>query len=231
MRQLDIIFPVYNEKDIIGKVLEEWKRNLGDKLSYSFIVCEDGSTDGTKQILKNLQKKFPIILNQKTYRRGYGQAVLDGMRSSQAEYILCVDSDGQCDPSDIFNFWQNRKKANVIIGWRKNRSDSTHRKLFSFLFGCVFRILFPNNIHDPSVPYVLFQKKTVLPYLRYLGFLKEGFWWGFIGMCTKNNISVFEVPIHHRKRFIGETHVYKIGKLPTIVLRNLFGLWLLRIAK
>ncbi len=225
MDDLNIILPVHNEKKTIKIVLKEWKRELEKhKIKYHFIICEDGSTDGTKDVLKKIKKKHNLILNQKQKRRGYGEAVIAGIKSAHSKYILCVDSDGQCDPKDFIKFWVNKDKANVLIGWRTKRADSPQRKLFSLMFKIVFKLLFPTPIHDPSCPYVLFKKQTILPYLKYLKYLKEGFWWGFVGVCVKKKLTLYEISISHRKRLKGETVVYKFNKIPLIALINLWGL-------
>lgn len=232
MVQLAIILPVYNEKDSIEIVFKEWKYELDKQnIKYSFVVCEDGSTDGTKELLMQLQKKYPLVLNQRQERRGYGGAVIDGIKSADSEYVLCIDSDGQCDPKDFLSFWDSREKAHAIIGWRKKRADPLQRKIFSLLFKTIFVILFPTSIHDPSAPYVLFKKQTIIPHTSHLKHLREGFWWGFIGMCTRKNLSLHEIPIKHRKRIKGETQVYKMEKLFGIFIRNFLGLLKLKLVK
>src|SRR3989338_9171250 len=179
MYDLSIILPVHNEKETIELVLQEWKKELENfPLKYKLVICEDGSTDGTQKLLLKIRKKYRLILNQKAYRRGYGQAVIDGIKTADSKYILCVDSDGQCDPKDFKNFWLKRNQDKVIIGWRRQRADPIERKLFSFLFKIWFKLSFPSNIRDPSCSYVLFRKKTILPFLKYLNFMNEGFWWG-----------------------------------------------------
>ncbi|HKY73786.1 MAG TPA: glycosyltransferase family 2 protein [Patescibacteria group bacterium] len=231
MKSLSVIFPVYNERESIGHVLHEWSKVLRDlKISYELVVCEDGSTDGTSEFLRIIKKKYRLTLNQSTARRGYGGAVLSGIKTAKHPLILCVDSDGQCDPKDVEKFLKMFKKGTVLIGWRTHRQDSHKRILFSRGFKYVFSILFPNLLHDPSAPFVLFEKHTTKKLSHLLGFLKEGFWWGFVGACLRTGIPVIELPIHHRKRLVGNTQVYRPGKIPGIAMRNLFGLLKLRFA-
>ena len=232
MNKISVIFPVYNERETIERVLKEWSKELKKlNVSYEFIVCEDGSTDGTSEFLMKLEKKHKLKLNQEKFRRGYGRAVIDGIKIAKSQYILSIDSDGQCDPKNFEKFWKNRKKADILIGWRTERADAIQRKVFSFMFKSVFKTLFPINIHDPSAPFVLYKKNTVLPYLKYFKFLKEGFWWGFIGTAVKKRLTIFELPINHRLRLNGETVVYKTEKIPSIAFRNLFGLFKLKLTK
>lgn len=228
--KIDIILPVYNEKNSIERVLKEWIKKIPSNFDYRFIICEDGSTDGTSELLVNLKKKYKLSLNQKKERRGYSKAVLDGIGDAKSDYILCIDSDGQCDPRDFLNFWETRKSSDVLIGWRQNREDVIQRKLFSLMFKIFFKMLFPTNLHDPSAPFVLFKRKKILPYLKHLLFLKEGFWWGFVGMCVKKRILISELPMNHRKRIDGKTNVYLLKKIPFIAIRNLFGLIRLKLS-
>jgi len=232
MVSLSIVLPVFNERNSIEDVLKEWSSELKkQKINYEFVICEDGSTDGTSEFVRIIQKKYKLVLNQVKYRRGYGGAVIDGIKTANSEYILSIDSDGQCDAKDVKKFWEKREKADVIIGWRTERADTVQRRFFSFLFKTVFKTLFPTKIHDPSAPFVLYKKKTVFPYLKYFKFLKEGFWWGFIGAAVKKNLTIYELPMNHRLRLNGETVVYKTNKIPSIAFRNLVGLFKLKLEK
>lgn len=228
---LSIIFPVYNERKTIHRVLSEWSEQLQRfSLSYVFVICEDGSTDGTSEYLRSLTSQYPIELHQSNRRLGYGPAVISGIRSAKSTWILCVDSDGQCDPKDFVRFWQLRHSADVLYGYRKKRADVWSRKLYSKLFKLALIILFGRAIRDPSCPYVLFQKRVIVPYIAYLSHLKEGFWWGFTGMCFKKSLTIFEIPVDHHVRYDGKTQIYSWGHIPSIAYRNLRGLVQLRIA-
>ncbi len=222
---ISIILPVFNERDIIESVISECHQvfsKLG--IRHTLVVCEDGSTDGTTAFLRSIQRKYHLILNQKKYRRGYGQAVLAGIKLAKTEYILCLDSDGQCDPKDFRQFIKAWGRADVLIGWRTTRLDAKQRLIFSALFKKLHKFLFPNSLHDASCPFVLFRKSQFLPLLKYLCYLREGFWWGFVAICIKQHISILELPIHHRLRLKGTTQVYKPKKIPGIALRNIIGL-------
>lgn len=232
MVDLNIILPVHNEVNSIGTVLKEWEEELNKlKISHEFIVCEDGSTDGTKDLLKQLQNNFPIRLSQKAEQRGYGKAVIDGIKIAHSHFILCIDSDGQCNPKDFNEFWCNKNKADVLIGWRTHRQDTFLRKLYSGTFKKVFNVFFPSRLHDPSAPFVLSRKENFIDNLHYLFFLQEGFWWGFVGMCSKQNLMIREIPINHRLRMDGGTRVFIFRKIIVIALRNVIGLVKLKLAR
>ncbi len=232
-QNISICLPIYNEAESISIVIQEWQ-DLMEKLSldYKIICSEDGSTDGTKEIVKKLCKQNSRIIDNTTNeKRGYTKAVLSGVNASDSEYILCIDSDGQCDPADFINFWKNREKIEekfFLIGNRFNRKDGITRLIISKSFKIFHKILFKNNLSDPSCPYVFFKKEQFNLIEKKLNYTQEGFWWGFVGACILNKFQFFEIKINHRKRLKGNTNVYKLHKLPLIAIRNALGLLKLR---
>jgi glycosyltransferase involved in cell wall biosynthesis len=234
MPNLSLVLPVYNEVGSLEAVVSTWDSCLTKipGLEHVFIICEDGSTDGTKELVVNLELRFPVINNSVSRRRGYGQAVREGIGLAKTEYVLCIDSDGQIGPPDqMKEIWNRRSKDCFLVGWRHPRVDPAIRLLYSRLFGIYHRVLFPHRLHDPSCPFVfghlnLFQ--SVEPYLIYM---TEGFWWGFVGACYRLGIGIEEVQIRHSKRFAGKTEIYKPTKMLAIMVRNAVGLLKLRLAE
>ena len=90
--------------------------------------------------------------------------------------------------------------------------------------------MFPNQIKDPSCPYVLFEKKLIGKIDVYLNYVEEAFWWLFVAACIKKKIKIYQTDINHRERFHGITQVYKLHKFPTIFIKNCLGLVKLRLA-
>ena len=232
-QNISICLPIFNEAKSINFVIDEWV-NLMNKLSldYKIICSEDGSTDGTKEILKEITKKNPNIINNSSdKKRGYTKAVISGIEKAETNFVLCIDSDGQCDPSDFKNFWKKKadlKKNYFLIGNRVDRKDGFFRSIISKSFKIYHKILFKNDLSDPSCPYVLFKKKNFGLIKNKLHYMQEGFWWGFIACCLLNKIKILEIEINHRKRIDGDTNVYKVNKLPMIAIRNAIGLLKLR---
>jgi glycosyltransferase involved in cell wall biosynthesis len=152
----------------------------------------------------------------------------EGMEMCEADFLLCLDSDGQCDPRDFAKFWDVRNTADVIIGWRVHRADPLVRRLFSKFFYMLYQIVFRVPVHDPSCPYVLMRKSVAKTLGRELGAMKEGFWWEFVARAHRKGFSLRELPIHHQLRTAGVTQVYKWKKMPEIFLRHvaaIFTVW------
>ena len=226
MNSLSIVLPVHNEKDNLNELVRSWSASLRfHKLDYEFVIVEDGSTDGTKELIKELEKKYPIVNLSQNQKRGYGLAVLDGIYKSTKEYILCTDSDNQIKVHSLINNLNNFPKENTfLIGYRNPRKDPFNRIIYSKLFKLFHDLLFNSNLKDPSCPFFLGSKQT---YLRLekkkLLQMREGFWWGFVGVCKKEKLNFKEVPIDHFKRKSGEAG-YKLGDLFSIIFRNVLGL-------
>jgi glycosyltransferase involved in cell wall biosynthesis len=227
---LSVILPVHNEIDSLERVVSEWNSFFHSipGLQPVFIICEDGSTDGTKELIFALERKYPILNNSVLHRRGYGQAVRDGIALAKTDYVLCIDSDGQIGPDRIQEMWHLRSEAQFLMGWRYPRLDPPLRLIYSRLFKLYHAMLFPNRLHDPSCPLVLGHAKLFAKVAPCLVYMKEGFWWGFVGACWKLNIPIEEIQISHRERLAGSTQVFKLAKMPGIIFRNGVGLLKLR---
>lgn len=233
MYDLAINLPIHNEGRSISKVIDEWDQRLASlNINYCLIFSEDGSKDNTKDVLLSyINKNKRYENNIVETRRGYSGAVISGVKLADSEFILCIDSDGQCDPGDFENFWKRRNDADVIMGYRNPRVDNNLRKIYSSMFKLYHRILFGKSLKDPSCPYVLFKKSYFSKLEKYLYFTLEGFWWGFVAGCKKIDSSIIELPVNHRVRMEGETQVYKISKIPSIALRNAIGLLKIKFMK
>jgi dolichol-phosphate mannosyltransferase len=226
--EVEILLPVHNEGGSIEAVIREIHAEFSSKVAIQFIICEDGSIDNTKEVLRRLDEELPMKLMIATERKGYSRAVRDGMEALTAPYLLCLDSDGQCDPKDFWSFWEKRENYDMILGWRVNRADMAWRRIFSRSFYLFYQLFFHVPVNDPSCPYMLTKKGVVQRLLPELGEMKQGFWWEFVARVHRRGYSILELPIQHRDRLAGETQVYKLSKLPGIGWRHfvaLFKIW------
>jgi glycosyltransferase involved in cell wall biosynthesis len=222
---LSIVMPIFNEVKSLEHVVSKWNKYLNSKnILHEFVLCEDGSTDGTKELIKKLKNIYSISDQSVQNRRGYGRGVIAGIIASKYEFILCIDSDGQCMPDSFLDFYNNKHLADILIGNRNPRNDPIIRIIYSKLFKIIHDYLFNTKIKDPSCPYVLGRKKNYLKLLNKLEYLSEGFWWGFIGAAKMLGFKLMEIKIIHYKRHDGCSVVYKINKMPMIIIKNIIGL-------
>ena len=136
---LEILMPAHNEAESLSKLIPEIDNNIKGKIDYSIIICGDGSSDDTLRVIEEFKKSYPIKLITSKNKKGYSVPVLDGIKYAKADYLLIMDSDGQSNPEEIINFWNCRKKANLVNGHRANRKDYMYRRLYSKLALLVYK--------------------------------------------------------------------------------------------
>lgn len=227
---VEIVVPVHNEALSIGGTLQEFHRVATRAgLDVLFHVSEDGSSDGTAQVVADLAHELPIILDSAPGRKGYSRAVLDGLQATTRPVVGFIDGDGQCDPADLRRLVDALEGADMVTGYRSPRADTRQRRAMSGAFGLVYQLLFRVNLKDPSNPYGLIRRPALDRVLTgRVGFLPQGFWWEFNARAAAAGIDVRQIPIHHRARSAGSTQVYTLKKVPRIAFEHIIGLWRLR---
>ena len=90
--ELQILMPAHNEAKTIKAHIIKIHNNIRKKINFSFLICEDGSSDNTLQILKKIKKKYKIKILTKKYKQGYSKAVISGIKKASANYLLIMDS-------------------------------------------------------------------------------------------------------------------------------------------
>ncbi len=226
MISISIVLPIHNEANNLRELLTSWNLALiENEIDHEFVLVEDGSTDGTKDLISKLETIFPIINLSQKQKRGYSKAVVDGITHSKKNFILCTDSDNQIKVSSLIENLINLPNENeFLIGYRNPRKDPWNRLLYSKLFKILHSVLFNSKLIDPSCPFVLGLNSTFKKLdKKKLLFMKEGFWWGFIGLSISRNIKFVQKPIKHYPRIEGEAG-YKLKNLLGIIFRNIYGL-------
>ena len=145
MKSISIVFPVHNEFYNLEKLLSDWATKLNsNKIEYEFVIVEDGSTDGTKELILKLESIYNIVNLSKNEKRGYSKAVIDGIYASRKQYLLCTDSDNQIKVDSLLESFDILPNYNeFIIGFRNPRKDPINRLIYSWLFK-IFHSLFFN---------------------------------------------------------------------------------------
>lgn len=227
---VSLVLPVYNEADNIERVIRSFYDEVGKRVSLQIVVAEDGSTDGTKEILNKLSQEIPMVLISGKERLGYTGGLKRGLQEATGDYVLFCDSDGQYFPSDFFGMFRMRDGFDVIDGWRVNRADTNFRKVMSQTFQILARVLFGiTGLHDITAPYRLVKREVALRVIGQVKHMSESFWTEFTIRAVKCGARIKEVPVRHRLRFSGDTVVYKPKKLPKIVynqFKGMLNLWI-----
>ncbi|MBC7554960.1 MAG: glycosyltransferase family 2 protein [Taibaiella sp.] len=165
INNLWVVMPVYNEEEAITSVCEEWYRALeATGLNYTLCILNDGSKDGTLKILNEFAAKYRRLKIIDKANSGHGQSCVLGYNialENGADWILQIDSDGQCDPQYFPAFVQLAATRKAIYGFRKTRDDGFKRYLIS-RFVTLFTFAATGQwVKDANVPYRLIHESVM----------------------------------------------------------------------
>ncbi len=157
-----VVLPAYNEASTIAQTITEANDHFSKiNPNIEYLVVEDGSTDGTPQVLSRLQCIMPCLrVNSSTRRKGYPTAVRDGLLSvgKDADRILFMDSDGQYDPRDFQKLVRFADNADIVIGRRTSRAESRLRVFLSIGVRLLARRMFGLKCLDITSAFRLMRR-------------------------------------------------------------------------
>jgi glycosyltransferase involved in cell wall biosynthesis len=161
IKKLSIVIPVYNEKDTIKEILKKVKAvNLGD-IESEIILVDDFSTDGTREILKDLQKLDKgLKVFFKAENTGKGFTLKEGFKHTTGDYVIVQDADLEYDPQDYIKLLRELTEdgAQVIYGSRfsGNYEDMSNLHYFgNKLLTLIVNVLFGVMLTDMETCYKL----------------------------------------------------------------------------
>lgn len=201
--EISVVIPLYNEEESVRE-LHQQLRSMLNRVNprYELIFVDDGSTDRSFQVLRDLKRtdhRIKII----RFRRNYGKsaALSVGFEKAMGNVVITMDADLQDDPNEIPSLIKRLEDGyDLVSGWKKVRRDPISKTLPSRCFNFVTGVLTGIRIHDFNCGLKAYRKdvvKTVNVYgelHRYIPVLAH--WDGF---------RVGEMIVHHRPRKYGKT--------------------------
>ena len=156
--------PAYNEADNIEDTIKQWYMiiefltRMG--VETRFVIANDGSKDNTFAIMENLKERYPLLEPLDKPNSGHGATVLYLYRYAireGADYIFQTDSDGQTNPEEFWQMWENRDKFDFQIGYRQGRQDGGSRVFVTKILRLVVWLMFHEWVIDANTPFRLMK--------------------------------------------------------------------------
>lgn len=201
--KISVVIPVYNERENLPDLHEALTLALQDR-EYELVFVDDGSRDGSQEILTNFASNDPDHTRVIVFRRNYGQtaAIAAGIDHSIGDVIVTIDADMQNDPADIpMMLGKIDEGYDVVSGWRKDRKDAfLTRKLPSNAANLLISKVTGVELHDYGCTLKVYRREVLEGYRLY-GEMHR-FIPAYAGWVGAN---IVEVPVNHRPRVHGTT--------------------------
>jgi len=215
--QLSLVIPAYNEAGALPALLEEVEQvcaRLG--LSWEVVVVDDGSTDGTGELLEKHAREHEGVRAVRL-RRNFGKsaALTAGFDHSFGEIVITLDADGQDDPAEIPALIAKLDEGyDVVSGWKRRRRDPIMKRWSSRLFNWVTARVSGVGLHDFNCGLKAYRGDCVRS-LEIYGELHR-----YVPvLAAQRGWRVAELPVEHRPRLHG-TSKFGVARYP----RGLFDL-------
>ena len=228
--QISVVIPLYNEAESLPELMA-WIHRVMEANSYSYevIMIDDGSDDGSWDVITSLRNQYPQLKGIK-FQRNYGKsaALNEGFKAAQGAMVMTMDADLQDSPDEIPEFYTMimDQGYHLVSGWKKKRFDNTFTKnIPSKLYNTVASKSSGIHLHDFNCGIKAYQLKVVKSIEvfgemhRYIPILAK--WAGFSKIGEK--VVVHQARKYGTTKFGWERFVNGFLDLMTIQFLSKFG--------
>lgn len=164
--QISVVIPLFNEAESLPELMA-WIHRVMDANSFTYevIMIDDGSDDGSWEVIATLRNQYPALKGIK-FQRNYGKsaALNEGFKAAQGDMVMTMDADLQDSPDEIPEFYQmiTEQGYQLVSGWKKKRFDNTLTKnIPSKLYNAVASKSSGIKLHDFNCGIKAYQLKVV----------------------------------------------------------------------
>jgi glycosyltransferase involved in cell wall biosynthesis len=221
---LTVFLPSHNEEGNIERVVGGFRSTLPEAAdNFEIIVVDDGSSDRTGKLADRLAAEDPHVkVVHHERNRGYGGAVISGIRAASQPYVLLCDGDGQFDPADVKLLAAHIGDCDCVIGRRRHRADPLMRRVNGRVWTILMRLLFGINAHDIDCGFKLFRREILEGVeLHAKGAMIST---ELMARLAGNGARICEVEVKHLPRLAGEQSGNSL-KVIARAFRELFALY------
>jgi len=212
---LSIIIPIFNEEKNINELYSRLIKALDEvDKTYEIIFIDDGSVDGSFELLKQVAS-YNERVKAIRFVRNFGQtaAMSAGINASKGDTLISMDGDLQNDPADIKNLLAKLDEGyDVVSGWRKNRQDKLSRKLPSKIANQIISMVGGVHLHDYGCSLKAY-KREIIKEIKLYGEMHR-----FIPIYASwQGAKIAEIPVLHHARRFGKSK-YGFGRTVKVIL-------------
>jgi len=202
--ELSVVVPVFREADGVAHFLEHWTSTLdGLEIDYEMLIYDDGSGDdgsgdGTLDVLERCAEERPRLKVQTQDNRGHGRTIRRGYEESRGQWVFQVDSDDEISAEHFHRLWEQRENHDLLLGSRENTDQPRARRLVSTLSSLAVGLCFGRGIRDVNTPYRLMRRSALsalLPLVPEHAFAPNVI---LSGLFVRNALRITELSVPRR---------------------------------
>jgi dolichyl-phosphate beta-glucosyltransferase len=202
--QLSVVIPAYNEEQRLPRTVELIERYLDGKgISYELILVDDGSTDGTRQVMDvAAERNRKVRLESLPTNRGKGRALAAGVAVSSGEEVLVTDADLSTPIEELENLEAALKSgagvaiaSRAVSGSRVEIPQPIYRVLMGKVFNLIVQVVLLPGIWDTQCGFKLFKADVARPVFAAL--TTDGFGYDpeVLYLAKRRGVKIVEVPV------------------------------------
>ena len=222
---LSIIVPCYNEEPNIPRLWEEIKKAMeASDVSWELILIDDGSHDGTRRLIKELEESDPRVKGvYHETNRGIVAGWKSGLAASEGKLVVTTDADLQYLPSDIPKLVAKQREtgADLVQGWRRfSQKVPLWRRIISYSLSWMLKVLFGLKLKDVKSGFVVYKREVFEDILDYRYPYRE--FQHFITAAAKaKGYRIEQLPVAFVERTAGESFIKRPVRFMLRVIADL----------